>query len=80
MRSFTDKAALQLKKYASDCFDLFKKKFKQTSVQRGKLAPMMLNPEGKDMLFPNKKSIDLFVRCFMECVSTLFFGDLDCSH
>ena len=71
LRSFTDKAPSQLRRFASDCFTSLKRKFKACSVSRNPIAPMMLNPEGTDMLFPNEASIELFVNCFMECVSLL---------
>ena len=69
--SFTDNATRQLRGTVRDIFDGAKKKFKRCSCKRsGEKSPIMLKPDGKGPLFANKEAVDMFVRSFMECVSS----------
>ena len=69
MRSFTDGAVRQLKRYCRNTLDLVKKKFRQCSMHRGRLSPLLLSPNGVDSFFPNQTTMDMFVHSFLECVS-----------
>ena len=72
LRSFTDGAVKQLKRYTRNTLDLVKKKFRQCAMQRGRLSPLLLSPNGVDALFPNQTTIDIFVHSFLECVSDFY--------
>ena len=78
LRSYTDGAVKQLKRYYRNTLDLLKKKFRQCAMQRGRLSPLLLSPNGVDAFFPNQATIDIFVHSFFECVSVGFFIMLSC--
>lgn len=72
LRAYTDDAIKQLRRYSRDIFDLLKKKVKQTSIQEGRIAPLLLSPDGVVHLFPNEDTVDMFVYSYLEVVSDVF--------
>lgn len=73
MLSFTDGAPRQLRRFTKDSIELIKKKIKQCTVQKGKVAPLLFGPNGSgDGLFPNEHTVDIFVNSFLECVSLYY--------